>query len=85
MATNYKAIETVEEAMYHFALEFSYSKNLVLATEAGSDFIDTIEESYMYEQQVKEFMLFKRSIAVQKINDDCTWRTEIISNTLKLN
>jgi len=80
--TNFNAIETVESAMYAFGLDFSYSKDLVSATEMGALEIDTLEEVDLYEIEIKKFMLFQRTITIKRMNDDYTWRTETIKNTL---
>jgi len=83
--TNFNAIENVELAIMNFGLEFSYSKDLVLSTEAGSDFINTLEEVDLYEKEIKRFMLFQRTITIQRMNDDCIWRAEEVKNILTLN
>lgn len=81
--TNFKAIETVEEAMYTFALSYSWDNDLVFATQMGGDCIDTLEEVDLYEKEILKFISGKKEIKIKRMNDDCTWRTEVVK--IKLN
>jgi len=70
--------ENVNQAIYNFALEYSYRNNVVDATTIGSDYCDTEKDVDDYEKLIALFLVGKIEIPVEKINDDCSFRTEII-------
>lgn len=70
--------ENVKSALRSFALEYSDSKDLRFAIRYGGDMCETLLDVDQYENQLKLFLQGKIKITVERLNDDCTWRKEIV-------
>jgi hypothetical protein len=75
---NLNVTENAKQAIYNFALEYSYRKNVVDATVFGSDYCDIVKDVDDYEKLIALFLANKLEIPVEKMNDDCTFTTEIV-------
>lgn len=64
------------QAMYHFALSYSYDKNVKFAVECASDYLDTVKDVNEFEKKLAIFLAGKSSITVERMNEDGTFRKE---------
>ena len=70
--------ENVNQAIRNFALEYSYRNDVMQSVEMASDYLETVKEVDLFEMWLALFLAGKETVEVEKMNDDCTWRTEIV-------
>jgi hypothetical protein len=75
---NLNVTENAELAMRNFAIEYSCRKNVKDATIFGSDMCDTVEDIDDYKKLIALFLSRKLTVTVEKMNEDCTWRKELV-------
>lgn len=66
------------QAMYHFALSYSYDKNVKFAVECASDYLDTVNDVNEFEKKLAIFLAGKSSVIVERMNENGTFRNEEI-------
>lgn len=76
--TTLKVTTNAEQAFKNFALSYSNDANVKFAVECASDFLDTVEDVNDFEKMLALFLAGKFQTTVERMNDDCTWRTEIV-------
>ena len=70
--------ENVNQAIRNFALEYSYRNDVMQSVEMASDYLETVKEVDLFEMWLALFLAGKETVEVEKMNEDCTWRTEIV-------
>lgn len=70
--------ENVNQAIRNFGLEYSYRNDVMQSVEMASDYLETVKEVDLFEMWLALFLAGKETVEVEKMNEDCTWRTEIV-------
>jgi len=78
---NLNVTANAELAIRNFALWYSNGRDVKGATIFGSDSCDTVKDVNDYEKMIALFLAGKLTVTVEKLNEDCTWRNEVVKFT----
>jgi hypothetical protein len=74
--TTLQVTQNAEQAFKNFALSYSNDGDVKFAVECAGDFLDTIEDVNDFEKMLALFLAGKYETTVERMNDDCTFRSE---------
>lgn len=76
--TTLKVTPNADQAFKNFALSFSNDADVKFAVECASDFLDTVQDINDFEKMLALFLAGKYQTTIERMNEDCTWRTETV-------
>lgn len=76
--TTLQVTQNADLAFKNFALSYSNDADVKFAVECASDFLDTVNDVNDFEKMLALFLAGKYSTTVERMNEDCTWRTETV-------
>lgn len=75
---NLNATDNAKHAFQNFALQYSIDGDVKFATICASDYLDTVQDVNSFEKMLALFLSGKLTATVDRINEDCTFRTETV-------
>jgi hypothetical protein len=75
---NLNVTSNAKQGFQNFALQYATDGDVKLATQFGIDYLDTIQDVDDYEKLLVMFLSGKLTTTVERMNEDCTWRTEVV-------
>ena len=82
MRNSIPVTDNADLAFKNFALTYSTNKDVKWAVKCASDFLDTIQDVDYFETLLALFLAGKYETTVEKLNEDGTWRTEVVKYTM---
>ena len=76
--TTLNVTSNADLAFKNFALSFSTDSDVKWAVECASDYLDNVQDVNDFEKMLALFLAGKFQTTVERMNDDCTWRTETV-------
>jgi maltoporin len=75
---NLNVTQNANQGFQNFALQYATDGDVKLATQFGTDYLDTVQDVNDYEKLLSLFLSGKITTTVERLNEDCTWRTEVV-------
>lgn len=79
--TTLNVTPNAKQGFQNFALQYATDGDVKFAAEFGTDYLDTVQDVNDYEKLLALFLAGKISTTVERMNEDCTFRTETVKYT----